>query len=107
MIAMALMALPAAAEIQHEADCKKWSEMAHSVMTARQSGTPAVDAMEHYLGQAGADDRQNYKDLIVSAYSQSRWATEAVRNAAIVDFADEVWAICMNSGPFTDRPGLP
>ncbi|WCR17098.1 hypothetical protein [Paracoccus alcaliphilus] len=76
--------------------CGNYSKTAIGIMEARQSGIPAIQAMEYYMEAANPDQRKIITDFILSAYARTRMMGEEGKATAITDFGDDVWVECMS-----------
>lgn len=71
--------------------CKEISELAETIMTNRQAGISMVQMIEV------ADGNKMASALVVAAYEQPRYSTEAVQARTIGDFRDEAYLACFQS----------
>lgn len=69
--------------------CKKWSELASSVMELRQKGVPMTALM--------ATDNETIKKIVIDAYSEPRLSTSKYQKEAIDDFANKYALECYKS----------
>jgi hypothetical protein len=67
--------------------CPKLGEFAHVVMSNRQGGVPLSAAL-------GTTDEDLLKSIILQAYTEPRWSTDASRLRAAQDFRNEVEVMC-------------
>lgn len=65
--------------------CKSYSELAGSIMSARQEGTEMSKLMSNSTSP----------ELVVSAYELSRYTTETYKASAISDFANKAYLDCI------------
>lgn len=86
---------PTAAD-RHEA-CELISRYAEAVMGARQNNADMAEVMK-----VAIDDKGNVEEwkrgLIIDAYRQPRWETEARKEAATRDYKNETYLVCMKVG---------
>ena len=89
-IALAACA-PAVAE--EEVSTAEWCGTLHGlaeqVMSARQSGVPMPEVMTIAEGSPAMES------MTMAAYDEPRYTTESVQQRVIVDFANDVYRICL------------
>ena len=83
-VAWALFAGRASAE---PASCETIGELAKTIMEARMAGVPLQDMMK--------DANQLSRQLLISAYEVSAYATERMQNREIVNFQNEIYLACI------------
>jgi len=88
-------ALPIAAVADDISTCRLYSDLATTIMGARQHGIPMADVMEVEADPSIADLRRS---LIIWAYEEPRYYTEDLQRDSAVDFANEVYLACMKAG---------
>lgn len=93
VIAVALMALSwhagAADKMQM---CKTYSDLAETVMKARQAGVSMSRAMEV------VSDDPAVRELVIMAYDEPRMSVEKNQQRSIEDFRDSAYLACIKSG---------
>ena len=90
----ALIASPALADVE---TCSNASELARSIMEARQSGIPASKTVATVLPLVSEGSTGLMTDIITAAYKQPRYNGAEYQQTAIGDFADEVYVACMDA----------
>mgnify|MGYP000738608175 CR=1 FL=1 len=89
-IAAAIIAImPMAAQAQSPGTtCEEIQSLAALLMDIRQGGAPIATTME------GAGDDPYLRAMVIAAYEQPRFRTEASKQRAIEDFSNEVALKC-------------
>lgn len=75
-----------------DAMCESLAELAKSVMTERQSGTPMVDIMKRVSNDSTAEIARG---LIMMAYDRPAFSTEDYKQKEVVRFQDSVYLKCL------------
>lgn len=99
-VALCLLALPAKA-VENNADsgCAKFSEMAESIMEARQAGVPMRKLMSTLNStdtEFGPALKQLVAKIIQQAYEQPQYQTDGMINRTKVEFGNEMYLLCQN-----------
>lgn len=95
---LALLTVPATAAIADERDevCAKFSDDAHKIMMARQTGMSLQEVIRIVVD---ATPSQSSKDLvrsvIINAYKSPRYLSEDLQDRAARDFADRYHVYCL------------
>lgn len=103
LIGIAFMALtPAQADTTQAENCTSISKMAESIMRARQAGMPMHEAMAipAKLGEGASEPQiavlvKLAQQMVIVAYEQPGYMTDAMRNQAVTDFGNEVYLTCI------------
>ena len=73
--------------------CKADSELARTIMDARQAGVRMSDVMDHVAGDSVSEQ------IVEMAYARSRYQNDEIRERATVDFENDVYATCIKGAP--------
>lgn len=79
--------------------CDDMSEHAEVVMRAHQSGVSMKEVMAVIDKNLGGESVVSdiYKSLVIDAYSQPRYHTDASKARKVADFRDQVHVFCLKS----------
>lgn len=87
-VLLAVLAAPAVNAADFEV-CEIYAESAESIMTSRQYGAPMIEVMRIAQGN------EVLVLLVKGAYKEPRWSTEANKQKAIREFANELTRRCL------------
>ena len=79
-------------------ECLMISELAGSIMTARQAGAPS-EKLRRYIGsevEVGSRIHNIYNILLTMAYSLPKHSTKEVQKGTIIGFRDGAFLKCMD-----------
>ena len=77
--------------------CGKYSELAESIMSARQTGVPAVKLIETQMDNENAAFFNLYKNLVIEAYEYPRYSFKDLQQESINDFKNDIYIECLKA----------
>ncbi len=95
-LAFALLAAPAFAD-SAASTCSHASDLARTIMEARQKGVPATKTINTVLPLVPEASSGLITDIVTAAYRQPRFNGAEYQQNAVSDFADEVYVACMDA----------
>lgn len=82
-----------AAPVDPHTKCLTYSQLAESIMQARQEGVPMSTVMEILLPIGG----KLAPAMVTLAYEEPRWGSEDLQQMAIANFRDENYLACFRA----------
>lgn len=86
-------ALASASEAGSLEECKAYSDLAATMMEARQKGMPMSKAMDP--DGDGTLVEEPFMSMVVLAYEEPHFATERMQQRAITDFQNRIHLMCV------------
>lgn len=76
--------------------CEVVDDLAKSIMTSRQAGTPMVENMRIADNNEDEQARALIKAIVSDAYAEPRYNTEENQDKAVTDFRNKMYHGCMS-----------
>jgi len=82
--------------IKNDDKCRPLATLAESLMNVRQSGLSMVKAMEE-ADRHAEDNREFFKAIIVTAYTEPSYASERDQKRASTEFGAKYYLSCLSA----------